>query len=195
MPLLELHSTNHARRGGAAAVELAIFLPLILSLLFCLGEVAHILDVQRVLHLACQEGAREAATGDVEIQVVANRVLNVLHHSAPDALDLAPETPIFFTRSESVRNVVTVVVSQASREVCPIRYQNVTHPAQSDPINASQSDKFMLSVSLPRRQIKNAPGMNLALVTGEPLWTATVFGSCLNDFTIPHVGYGGMPAQ
>ena len=52
-------------RRGAAAVELALTLPLIVSILTGLWEVSRVIECQQILSNAAREAARQAATGQL----------------------------------------------------------------------------------------------------------------------------------
>ncbi len=61
-------------RSGSAAVEMALVMPLIITVLSGLWEAGRIVDVQRALYSAAREGARQAATGqftDAQVQTIA----------------------------------------------------------------------------------------------------------------------------
>jgi Flp pilus assembly protein TadG len=65
-------------RRGTAAVELAILLPLIVTLLFGIWEVGRLIDVQHLLTNAAREGGRQASTGLLGVSSVQTVVVSYL---------------------------------------------------------------------------------------------------------------------
>jgi Flp pilus assembly protein TadG len=57
-----LHRTRHPRRG-VALVEVAVVLPVLLTLVLGVWEVGRMLEVRHCLTMAAREAARQAATG------------------------------------------------------------------------------------------------------------------------------------
>jgi Flp pilus assembly protein TadG len=66
------------RRDGAAILELALLLPLMLALLLGIWEVGRMVEVQQVVSNAAREGARQAASGARTAAQVRKSVLNYL---------------------------------------------------------------------------------------------------------------------
>src|SRR5271165_5716575 len=68
------------RRRATAAVELAVVLPLILTMLIGLWEVSRVVECQQILFNAAREAARQAATGqytNTQVQQVALAYLRI----------------------------------------------------------------------------------------------------------------------
>ncbi|HEY7309611.1 MAG TPA: TadE/TadG family type IV pilus assembly protein [Gemmataceae bacterium] len=59
-----IRKPSRSERRGAAVVEFAFVLPIMLSLLVGIWEVGRMIEVQQVLTNAAREGARQAATGE-----------------------------------------------------------------------------------------------------------------------------------
>lgn len=66
------------RRRGAAAVEMAVVLPLLVTLLAGLLEFARMIEVEQSLVMAVGEGARQASTGALSASQVQQAVLAYL---------------------------------------------------------------------------------------------------------------------
>src|SRR5271165_7199780 len=68
--------------SGVAAVEMALTLPLVLTLLIGTWEVGRILETQQILNVGAREAARQAGSGlltDSQVQQVAiNYIRNAL---------------------------------------------------------------------------------------------------------------------
>jgi Flp pilus assembly protein TadG len=67
-----------SQRRGVAAVELAVILPFIMTLLLGLWEVGRMVEIQQILTNAAREGARQASTGNftnTQIQTIVTQYL------------------------------------------------------------------------------------------------------------------------
>lgn len=74
-----IHPKTHTpRRRGVAAVEFAVLLPPILTLLLGIWEVGRIIEIQQLLTNAAREGARQATTGQLTNSQVQTVVTNYL---------------------------------------------------------------------------------------------------------------------
>jgi Flp pilus assembly protein TadG len=71
-------SRSTATRSGAAAVELALLMPLVAFLLLGVWEVGRMLNISQILSNAAREGARQASTGQNTASQVQTAVLNYL---------------------------------------------------------------------------------------------------------------------
>jgi Flp pilus assembly protein TadG len=66
------------QRRGVAAVELAVILPFIMTLLLGLWEIGRMIEVQQIMSNAVREGARQASTGNLtnsQVQTVVTQYL------------------------------------------------------------------------------------------------------------------------
>lgn len=70
-----------APRRGAALVEVALLLPLMLTLLLGIWEVGRMIEVQQAVSNAAREGGRQAATGTRSTDQVQQAVVNSLANS------------------------------------------------------------------------------------------------------------------
>jgi Flp pilus assembly protein TadG len=116
-------------RRGAAAVELAIVLPLLAFLLFGVLEVGQLLNVQTILENSAGVGGRMASSGvstNAEVQqAIIKAVTNNLKSAYPSA---------------NGENVAVTV-------------ENLTNPSL-DVSQATQLDKLRITVSIPFRDVR-----------------------------------------
>ncbi len=74
-----IHTTHHRKgRRAVAAVEFAMILPVILTLLLGIWEVGRMIEIQQILYNAAREGGRQASTGqltDAQVQTVVIQYL------------------------------------------------------------------------------------------------------------------------
>src|ERR1700730_11773980 len=73
------------RRRGVAALEFAVCLPLLFTILFGLWEVGRITEVQQVMWNSAREAARDASLGQDNLQTVATNLLTYLQSAEPTA--------------------------------------------------------------------------------------------------------------
>ncbi len=98
---------RRTRRRGAAAVEFALCVPVLLTVLFAIVEYSRVLQIQHAVRQAAFEGARagvvlDAATSDVT--TAANNIVNAL--GITNATVTVSPNPISYTSQ-----TVTVTVS------------------------------------------------------------------------------------
>jgi Flp pilus assembly protein TadG len=121
-------------RGGAAVVELALVLPLIMILMIGTLEVGRLVEVQQILSNGAREGARQATLGTLTNDQVALVVCQYLSEAGlPD-----------YTNTRN--SVVTVEIAQAPT------YSPWT--TTIDATNANKLDGLRVTVSIPANDIK-----------------------------------------
>jgi Flp pilus assembly protein TadG len=155
-----------AKRGGAAAVELALLLTFILlPLLMGLWEVGRMIEVQQLLDNAAREGGRQASTGQRSVSDVQQAVVNYL-----------------------ALNGVVIPTSA-------VTVTNLTDPTRNDPRdgslpqNADQLDHFRIVVTVP---FDNVRWVLLSQITPTRTLGATVDWYSMNN--IPLVVTPTIPA-
>jgi Flp pilus assembly protein TadG len=122
-----LHAARRpAPRRGAAAVEFAVVMPILLTLILGIWEVARMVQVQLILSSAAREGGRQAASGNLNSAGVKKVVLDHLNTEGIQVTDSAGN-PVSGV-SVSVTNNTT---------------------ASADPSVANKLDKLTVSVTLP----------------------------------------------
>jgi Flp pilus assembly protein TadG len=74
-----IHATHRLQgRRAVAAVEFAMILPVILTLLLGIWEVGRMIEIQQILYNSAREGGRQASTGqltDAQVQTVVIQYL------------------------------------------------------------------------------------------------------------------------
>jgi Flp pilus assembly protein TadG len=113
---------RHSRstRRGTAAVELAVCLPLLVTLVMGAWEVGRLVEVKQLLCNAVREGGRQAATGNQTTAQVQQYVVNYL-----------------------TMNGLTGVTTEM------VTFTDVTNTQVQDPTFASQMDRLRVSVTVP----------------------------------------------
>jgi Flp pilus assembly protein TadG len=141
-----------SRRRGAAAVELAVTLPLILALLVGLWESARIIELQQILLNASREGARQAATGQMTNAVVQQVTLQYLKVALNDA-----------TGALTANAVITVT--------------DLTHPDR-DATAATSLDQIQVTITIPFKDVRWSAAKlvtdDSTVVTSQATWVSLV---------------------
>jgi len=112
--------TYRSKRRGTAAVEVAVVLPLLCTLIIGAWEVGRLVEVKQLLCNAVREGGRQAATGNQTTAQVQQYVVNYL-------------------TTNGISGVTTSMVT----------FQDLTNNAVKDPTNATQMDRLRVSVTVP----------------------------------------------
>jgi Flp pilus assembly protein TadG len=112
-------------RRAVAAVELALLLPLLVTLLLGAWEVGRMVEVQQLLTNAVREGGRQASTGSKTVAQVKADVVNYL-----------------------VRNGITSVTAN------DVTVTNLTSSSRPEPTQAEQLDQFQVTVSIPFNSVR-----------------------------------------
>ncbi|AGA31523.1 TadE/TadG family type IV pilus assembly protein [Singulisphaera acidiphila] len=111
-------------KRGVAAVELAIALPLLLTLLLGVWDMGRLIDVTQILNNATREGGRRASTGQDSVAQIQQAVLDYLIQA----------------KLKTDGAIVTVT--------------NLTNAANSDPTTADQLDQFEITATLPSNNVR-----------------------------------------
>ena len=168
------------RRRCAAAVEFAVCSPLLVLLLLGLWEVGRITEVGNVMWFSCREGARDASTGQANLQAVAANLLVYLQGAEPSAFAQGHSTSLIapVVSLPANTNGYTVWDTTANRELFTMTFTDVTHAAVTDPTGMSQLDIYQIGVQVP---YKNIGWMPLAQITGTTRLYTTVSWASLVD--------------
>jgi Flp pilus assembly protein TadG len=111
-------------RRGAAAVELALVLPVLLTILLAVWDLGRLIDATQILNNATREGGRCASTGQVDVAGIQDAVLNYL------------------TQAGLSKVGATVTVT------------NLTKSTNTDPTTADQLDQFQITTTLPSSSVR-----------------------------------------
>jgi Flp pilus assembly protein TadG len=140
------------QRRAAAAVELAVTLPVILTMLVGLWESARIIEVQQVLLNAAREGARQAATGEMNNAKVQQVTLQYLQVALND------------TSGTMTQNAVITVT-------------DLTHP-DKDVTAATSLDSIQVTVTIPYKDVRwttlKLVTDDTTLITSQATWVSLV---------------------
>jgi Flp pilus assembly protein TadG len=147
-------------RRGAVAVEAAMTLPLLLTLMLGVWEVGRMIQVQQILVNAAREGARLAGGGYVNGTPVTSAMVQQASRDYMTAAGLP---------AAAISGSAVNLVCQAS-------------PTWSDPSAALPLDKFQVTVSIPSGTAFNSLRWNLLnKITTLSQISATVNWQSLNN--------------
>jgi Flp pilus assembly protein TadG len=119
------------RRAGAAAVEFAVVLPLLLLLITGIWEVGRMIEATQVLSNAAREGVRCAANGNKTVADVNTTVFNYLKAAG-------------FTTTGYTVKVYNLTTNPTPAPTAP----------SDDPSAAAQLDHLRVYVTLPFNNVK-----------------------------------------
>jgi Flp pilus assembly protein TadG len=152
-----MQAVRRRGRRGSAAVELALTLPLMITMLSGLWELGRALEVQNVLANGAREAARQASTGQYTNAQVQQIALNYIKASLNDT-----------TGTLTVNLAVTVT--------------NLNAPG-TDATAAVSLDPIQVSIAVPFKDVR---WINLPLVTNNStVITTQVTWICLKDVAYP----------
>ncbi|MGO9600597.1 MAG: TadE/TadG family type IV pilus assembly protein [Isosphaeraceae bacterium] len=149
-------------RSGVAAVEMAVCLPMLLTLLVGTWEVGRIVEVQQCLNVAAREAARQAGSGLLTNSQVQQVAVNYVRIALGDS-----------TGTMTQNMVVTVTVYPAS------------NPGTAEAIDVSQCqslDQIVIGVSIPYGDVR---WIALPEITGAGSLDAQATWVSLKDFPFP----------
>lgn len=117
-----MHPRTLSRRSrrGAVVVEFALIVPLVMLLLAGIWEIGRMINVHHLLHNACREAGRQAASGKLGVSDVQQVVLDYLDQAGISTTGMA--LPVI---------------------------ENITDSNRPDPTEAEQMDQFRVTATLP----------------------------------------------
>jgi Flp pilus assembly protein TadG len=149
-------------RHATAAVEFAAILPLIVMLLVGLWEGGRLIEVEQILNNAAREGARRAASGQLNYSQVQAVVTNYLSNAGIPT-----------------GNVVVTIQN--------LGFPGNPTPPDNNPQDATQLDQLKVSVAMP---LSDVQWTTLSLVTNASTQlNAYAIWSSLKDIPYPTVSY------
>lgn len=168
------------RRGGAAAVEFAISMPVLCLMLTGLWEVGRVTEVTQVLWNSAREAARDASIGNDNLQQVAASLLSYLQCAEPTAFGKNHSTSFIAPVVSLPPNTTgyTCWDTTANRELFTMTFTDRTQPGVTDPTNMSQLDVFEIGVQVPYSSIQISP---LAQITNMTRLSVTVDWASMVD--------------
>jgi Flp pilus assembly protein TadG len=111
-------------RHGAAAVECAVVLTLLIPILMGTWEVGRLVQVQQLLQNAAREGGRQAAAGSFNTASIQQTMVTMLN-----------------------ANGIPCTTSN-------VTITNLTDASRNDPTTANQLDEFQVTVSIPFNSVR-----------------------------------------
>ncbi len=157
------------RRRAAAAVEMAVLAPLLITVLLGIWEVGRMIEVQQLVNNAAREGARKAAVGSM-IDPTTGSSKNIT------ASDVTTTVTTYLTTNGVNTTGITVT------------YSNLTTPSATDPYQASQSDHLRVSVTLPFSNVRYIALTSLTGITqlnGTADWNSMLDTNVTVPTTLP----------
>jgi Flp pilus assembly protein TadG len=159
-------------RQGAAAVEMAFLMPLLLGLIVGVWEVGRLVQIQQTMYNAAREGARLASQATIINSTGAYTQITT-SSSSPNVTTTVAQ----YLSSAGITNQTGLVVT----------YTDLTNPAATDPYLGAQNDQFIITVTLPYANVKWSP---LSLVNPQTVgasctWTIMIDSPIIVNTTLP----------
>jgi Flp pilus assembly protein TadG len=163
------HSRRTSRRqapprSGVATVEFAFVLPILLTLLLGIWEVGRMVQVSLILHNAAREAARQASTGTASMAEIKTNIQAYVTSAEPRITN--------FTGFQ-------------------VLFNNITRPGDTDPADATQLDRFTVTVSIPFDNVRWS--LTKMFVAPGTTATATVVWHSMRD--LPVTVSPGIPVE
>ncbi len=176
---MRCHAAANGRRHGAAAVEFAVCLPLMLLVLTGLWEVGRITQVAEVMWNSAREGARDASLGQNNLSSVTTNVLTYLQNADPTAFGQGHTTSLIAPVISLPANTTgyTCWDSTANQELFTLTFLDVTQPTVTDPTAMTQLDVYQIGVQVPYNSIRLSPiaqVTNMSRLSVNVVWTSLV---------------------
>jgi len=161
------------RRYGAAAVEFALCLPVISTILLGLLEVGRITEVENVMWNSGREGARDASMGQANLSAVAANLLVYLQGAEPTAFGQGHSTSMIAPVITLPANTYgyTCWDNTANQELFTMTFTDVTNTSVTDPTGMSQLDRYQIGIQVPYSSVGWLP---TAQITGITRLSVTV---------------------
>jgi Flp pilus assembly protein TadG len=184
--VMRVSTCTRARRRGAAAVEFAVFLPVITMMMAGLWEVGRITEVSVVMWNSAREAARDASLGEDNLQAVTSNLLTYLQGAEPTAFGGGHQTSIIAPVITLPANTqgYTCWDNTTNKELFTMTFTDLTNTGVTDPTTMSQLDLYQIGVQVPYKSISLSP---LQQITGASRLSVTVTWASLVDspFQIP----------
>jgi Flp pilus assembly protein TadG len=148
---------RHTPRQGAAAVEMAFMMPLLLALMLGVWEIGRLVQIQQTMNNAAREGARIASQATI-INSSGTYTDISLSGTSPDITDTISQ----YLQGCGITNVTGLTVT--------FTYLN-GNTSSTQPYQGTQNQQFQLSITLPYANVQWSP---LSLVN-----PSTVGGTCV----------------
>jgi Flp pilus assembly protein TadG len=166
-------------RRGSAAVECAICAPLICLIVLGLLEVGRITAAENVIWNCAREGARDASTGEANLQAVASNLLIYLQGAEPSAFPTGHSTSMIAPVVSLPANTsgYTCWDTTANQELFTMTFTDLTNTSVSDPTGMSQLDRYQIGVQVPYSRIGWLPTARITGITrlyAKVTWAALV---------------------
>lgn len=176
-----LHARRKRDRGGVAAVEFAVCLPLMLSILLGLWEIGRMVEIEQIMYNCARESARDASMAQDNLQTIAGKALVYLQSAEPQAFAQGHSTTIAAASSSLVPtngSGYTCKDSVTGKELFTITFTDLTTTTATDPTGANKLDNYQLGIQVPYSSVQISP---LFEATSSARLYANVNWLCMKD--------------
>jgi Flp pilus assembly protein TadG len=161
-------------RRAVAAVEFAFLAPVLLTLLFGLWQVGHVVEVMQVMDNAAREGARLASQSQIINQIGAFTEIHA-NSGLPNVQDTVREYL-----------VANGAISSDQAGDVQVTFQFLSGDlTRTDPYQGNQGDLFQVTVSMPAQDVNWTPFQVSGNLTTSTVWAILVDTPFNVDTTVP----------
>jgi Flp pilus assembly protein TadG len=178
-------------RGGIAAVEFVVCMPVLVTFMIGVWEVGRLTEVANVMWTGAREAARDASTGQDNLLTVATNLTNYLQSAEPSAFNQGNSTTLTAATGLPANTYgYKCTDTTANVELFTITFTDVTTPSATDTTGMNKLDHYQISIQAPYSTIGWTA---VAEITGATRFSVTVDWACMKDTPFSISGY--LPAQ
>ena len=171
--------TLQGNRRGAAAVEMALSLPLLMLILSGIFQVGRIVQIQQILCNAAREASRDASLGDDNLSTVAANLLAYLQAADSVAFSSTHTTSMVAPVTTLPTNAqgYTCWDNTSKQELFTFYFIDKTNPTITDPTAMSQLDIFQVVVQVPYNTVAFTSAIPIggsSRLTADVTWVSMV---------------------
>jgi Flp pilus assembly protein TadG len=161
---MRIHTLSRTPRRGAAAVELAFLMPLLLGLIVGVWQVGRMIQVQEILNDAARDGARLAAQGQI---INLTGAFTDVYANTSSGTPSVQQTVQQYLNGCGITNQTGLSVT--------FQFLNddlSVNSSVTDPYQGAKNQKFIVTVSIPYSSVQwtTLSLFNPGTLTAQCIW-------------------------
>ncbi len=153
---------SETRRGGVAAVEMAVLTPLLIILVVGVWEIGRLIQLQQIMNAAARDGARLASQAEIINQSGANIQID-LSTSTPNVTDTIKQ----YLQAAGINDLTGLTIT--------FEFLN-GDTTLTQPYQGTKNQRFRIRVSMPYDNLRwtNLTLISPSTIGGECVWQMMV---------------------